>query len=76
MFDKDKYDNTSVEELMIIPNKCVILSDNMEEVMAKFNESGLWNLPVVDDDNKYIGFISRSNIFNFYREKLVEFSAE
>lgn len=75
MFKKDMYDKIRIQELMILPPEFVFLSDNMEQVMDKFNVSGLWNLPVVDN-NQYIGFVSRSNVFNFYRQKLVEFSHE
>jgi CIC family chloride channel protein len=47
----------------------------MEMVMKKFNDSGAWNLPVVHN-GKYIGFISKSRIFNAYRDMLVNFSEE
>jgi len=47
----------------------------MDIEMKKFNESGAWNLPVVSNQ-KYIGFISKSTIFNAYREELVHFSEE
>jgi CIC family chloride channel protein len=43
--------------------------------MDKFKTSGLWNLPVIDD-GKYIGFVSRANVFNVYRKKLIEFAKE
>ena len=43
--------------------------------MKKFNETGAWNLPVVNN-RKYIGLISKSTIFNAYREELVRFSEE
>nr|NQU94322.1 CBS domain-containing protein [Bacteroidota bacterium] len=39
----------------------------MEKVMEKFRTTGYYNLPVVDD-GKYVGFVSRANIFNAYKE--------
>lgn len=75
MFNRDMYDSVTVQELMTIPPDFVKVSDSMEVVMEKFNSTGFWNLPVLDDD-QYVGFVSRSNVFNFYREKLVEFSSE
>lgn len=75
MFNKDLYHKISVKELMTIPSELVFISDNMDTMMQKFHRTGLWNLPVIEDD-KYIGFVSRSNVFNFYREKLREFSDE
>ena len=48
----------------------------MEEVMEKFDSTKAWNLPVVDEDNKYKGFVSKSKMLNTYRQVLVDFSAE
>ena len=48
----------------------------MEEVMHKFDKTGAWNLPVVDENNKYKGFVSKSKMLNTYRQVLVDFSAE
>jgi chloride channel protein, CIC family len=73
MFQKELYEKMTVLELMTIPSGIVEINDSMEQVMEKFSQTGLWNLAVVQD-NKYIGFVSRSNVFNFYREKLVEFT--
>jgi chloride channel protein, CIC family len=39
-------------------------------VMSKFEQTGAWNLPVIDK-NKYQGFLSKSRIFNAYRKKLI-----
>jgi len=73
MFNKDLYHKITVKELMNIPPEVVYISDNMDLMMQKFQKTGLWNLPVIEN-KKYIGFVSRSNVFNFYREKLREFS--
>ena len=44
--------------------------------MNKFRDSHLWNMAVVDKDGKYLGFVSRSNVFNIYRKMLIEVSDE
>ncbi|MFW5663687.1 MAG: chloride channel protein [bacterium] len=75
MFEKDKYDKLQVRDLMIVPPQKVDLHDSMESVMKKFRQTGLWNLPVVEG-GKYMGFVSRSNVFNVYRKMLIEFSEE
>jgi len=75
MFDPEVYDNTYVHELMIHPSQVVSTSDTMDQVMEKFRNSGNWNLPVLDK-GKYLGFVSRSNIFNEYRKTLIEFSED
>jgi len=75
MFDKERYATTLVKDLMIMPPEIITPDEKMENVMKKFNESGVWNLPVISN-RKYIGFISKSTIFNAYRTELVRFSEE
>ncbi|MBN2669476.1 MAG: chloride channel protein [Bacteroidales bacterium] len=75
MFDRSKYDNTSVEDLMIIPHVMVNLTDKMDDVANKFHESGNYNIPVIDE-GKYIGFVSRANVFSTYRRMLKHFSED
>jgi len=41
----------------------------MDDVMAKFETCGAWNLPVVED-GRYVGFVSRSRLFTAYRKWL------
>lgn len=75
MFDKNSYDTVKVSTLMIQPPDFVKLNDTMDTVMEKFKYTGLWNLPVIEK-SKYIGFVSRSNVFNAYRKLLIEFLEE
>lgn len=75
MFKPEMYNKTSVKSLMIIPQTYVLLSDNMDVVMQKFTKSKAWNLPVIDG-KKYVGFVSKSKLFNAYRKLLVDFSEE
>jgi CIC family chloride channel protein len=75
MFEPDSYDKILVEEVMSNYPTHVSSSDSMDLVMKKFNESGAWNLPVIDND-KYVGFVSKSKLFNAYRKVLQEFSDE
>ncbi len=75
MFDKSKYDKLKVRNLMIQPLAKVNKDDKMDVVMKKFRDTGLWNLPVVEN-GKYIGFVSRANVFNIYRKMLIEFSED
>lgn len=53
------------------PNDVVRGNENMETVMAKMNKDDVWILPVVDEQDKYLGFISKSSVFNKYRALLV-----
>ena len=75
MFDRERYATTLVKDLMIMPPEIIAPDEKMENVMKKFSDSGVWNLPVINN-RKYIGFISKSTIFNAYRAELVRFSEE
>jgi len=69
MFDSETQKNVIVETLMHRPPETVQSHDKMEEVMAKFEKTGAWNLPVIDH-GQYVGIVSKSRIFNAYRTKL------
>jgi chloride channel protein, CIC family len=73
IFNPEMYADTKVHELMIIPPTHVSSHEPMEKVMEKFEKSGSWNLPVIDE-GKYVGFISKSKIFNVYRKILLNVS--
>ncbi|KAA6325441.1 Voltage-gated ClC-type chloride channel ClcB [termite gut metagenome] len=49
---------------------------SMEEVMKVFDDNNAWNLPVVDEQGRYLGFVSKSKIFSSYRQLLVQLSEE
>jgi len=73
MFNREKYNDTLVFDVMITPPEIVDVADSMDVVMKKFNSSGAWNLPVIKE-GKYFGFVSKSKIFNTYRDLLVQVS--
>ena len=70
MFHTELYHTTKIRSLMSPPPAYIRLDDSMDTVMKKFNDTGAWNLPVIDK-GKYIGFVSKSKMFNVYRELLV-----
>jgi len=72
MFDTDLYD-TTVENLMVMPQFIIDPSEPMAEVARKFQESGKYNIPVVHK-GRYLGYVSRANVFSTYRKKLSEIS--
>lgn len=75
MFNNELYTTTKVKHLMTIPPAFIDISENMDEVMKKFEDTGAWNLPVVEN-GKYLGFVSKSKIFSVYRRVLIHFSEE
>lgn len=75
MFEREKYDSVYVHELMYMPSPIVTPNESMEDVAKKFKISNHYNLPVVDD-GKYVGFVSRANVFSAYRNLLKKFSED
>ena len=74
MFRPDLYRRIFVHEFMSEPTHKVLKDTPMEQVMNAFEESKAWNLPVVDADGHYVGFVSKSKIFNAYRQMLQQYS--
>ena len=76
MFRPELYRQYTVGMFMKEPPAVLLVNDPLHVVTHKFEETGAWNLPVVDDSGRYIGFISRSGLFTSYRETLIKFSEE
>ncbi|HLS94609.1 MAG TPA: chloride channel protein [Sphingobacterium sp.] len=68
--EEDGADKT-FDKLVQKPNDIIRDKENMEVVMSKMNRDDVWILPVVDEQHKYLGFISKSSVFNKYRALLV-----
>lgn len=69
MFQPELYDKTMVAEIMKAPPAVVSIDASMEDAMQLFEQSGAWNLPVLDG-KRYAGMLSKSKIFNAYRSAL------
>ncbi len=74
MFKKELYDKMHVYNYMKSSPAYVLADEKMESVMRKFEKTDAWNLPVVDDERTYLGFVSKSKIFSAYRERLKQVS--
>lgn len=75
MFDQNKQDTVLIRELMHSPPEILLVTEKMQLAMERFESSGAWNLPVVEN-GKYLGFVSKSRIFNTYRKKLIRQKSE
>lgn len=76
MFRPDLYRRMHVDKFMSMPPAKIRTDQSMEQVMKTFDDTGAWNLPVVDTDGKYVGFVSKSKIFNSYRRVLRHYSED
>jgi CIC family chloride channel protein len=75
MFNQELYDTTFVRNLMFMPEPLVSIDETMEDVARKFGECAHYNLPVLDK-GKYVGFVSRANVFSAYRNLVRESSQD
>lgn len=75
MFRPDLYKKMFVRKFMSAPPAMIEVGDTMEKVMKTFDDTGAWNLPVVEN-GKYVGFVSKSKIFNSYRRVLRHYSED
>ena len=57
---------------MIQPPDRILQHESIPSILPKFEDGRTWMLPVVDKENRYLGFISKSRILNAYREQLVK----
>ena len=74
MFKDELYDTLHVYNFMKSAPAYVYIDEKMDSVMKKFEQTGAWNLPVVDAQRTYVGFVSKSKIFSAYREQLKQVS--
>ena len=60
MFRPELYDRYKVRKIMVTPEVKVSSATPMTEVMRLFDETKAWKMPVVDEEGRYLGFISKS----------------
>ena len=75
IFNPYRVKYTLIKEIMVQPVAIVHPSNSMELVMDKFESSKKAFLPVISDD-KYYGFISKSEALEAYRKKLKSMTIE
>jgi len=65
---------SSVSQLASNPSFIVSETDSVMQVTKMFDEADVWQLPMLDEERKFKGFVSRSAILNNYRQLLREYS--
>ncbi|MDE7116982.1 MAG: chloride channel protein [Muribaculaceae bacterium] len=75
MFRADLYKKMHVSRFMSAVPEVIEITYPMDKVMEIFDRTNAWNLPVVDN-GRYIGFVSKSKIFNSYRRVLRHFTED
>lgn len=75
IFKQIDYDRIPINELMYMPEHWISPNDSMDEVVDKFEDSGRFNLAVINN-GKYMGFISRASVYTNYRNYIKDFSSD
>lgn len=70
MFNMKLYETVLAKELMHKPVARISNTDDIFQIMKKFEESGQWNLPYTKN-GEYVGFLSKSSILSKYRNELL-----
>lgn len=59
-----------VNDLMVPAPETLLITDAMRKVMEKMEKENVWLLPVLNEQGGYVGFVSKTAIFNKYRALL------
>ncbi len=76
IFKTQLYDTIKVDELMVKPIVTILPNESMNSIASKLHKTSYYNIPVLDEDGKYLGFVSRANVFSEYRKLLKDFSVD
>lgn len=73
IFEPILYNKIQIREIMYQPRTFVSINDSVESIAKKIHASGRYNIPVLDN-GKYIGFVSRANLFAVFQKELTKVS--
>ncbi len=76
VFRTELYRLFSVAQLMKKPETLLSVQDSMDVVVATFDKTRAWTLPVVDKEGVFVGFIRKSTVLAAYRQLLADFSTD
>ncbi len=76
VFCAELYDTVIVKELMFMPIVSITPEETMDHVVEKFRSSKYYNMPVIEADGTYVGFISRANLYTNYKDIIEEISED
>ena len=78
MFRPELYDTIVVDDLIhpVSVSDIVYIDDPPQSVIDKFRLTVSYNIIVLDEQNRYLGVLSRANVFSAYRKFVSEVSEE
>ncbi len=76
IFRSELYRLYTVDQLMHTPTILLSTADPMQVVMDKLEQTTYSTLPVLNTDNTFAGFVSRTKFYAHYRQVMKDFSQE
>lgn len=70
LFQPELYEKTLLKSIVKKPPEVLSVDTPMEEVMRTFDLTNAWYLPVVDQQKRFVGFVSKSRLFEKFRQQL------
>jgi CIC family chloride channel protein len=70
LFQPERFDIVPLRTMVKKPAAILQLDQDMHSVMTSFDISQSWYLPVLDQEKRFVGFLSKTKVFNKYREIL------
>ena len=72
LFKPEVYGNTLLKDILRQPAAVLSPDTPMREVMQEFDRTGAAYLPVIDEDKRFLGFVSRTQLFEKYRSQVAQ----
>ncbi len=76
MYRTELYRQYTVEQLMEKPAQVLRTNDAMRLVMDTFDDTNATKLPVLDEEGRFVGFVSKNTLYASYRQIMRDFSEE
>ncbi len=76
IFRQELYHILTTTQLMEEPQGIVYIDEPMTTIMERFESTGANVLPVLDQNNKFVGFIYKTQLYSAYRQLLVDLSED
>lgn len=72
MFQPELYDKTVLKDIVRQPPATLPIDAPMTKVMQEFDATKARFLPVIDEEKRFVGFISRTRLFEQYRSRVAQ----
>jgi CIC family chloride channel protein len=72
LFEPEAHEKTLLKELIRQPSAVLQIDTPMTTVIKEFDRTGEDYLPVIDEDRRFVGFVSKARLFEKYRLQVAQ----